>query len=123
MRMSACFLPIDFRQNITSKLQFRYTEKISIPCQISKNILTEIITILFTNYKFTVFGYNNRLDEFWCKKNVSNKCMLYFTTNIHSINSNLSNLVITPLSGDNSQFNNLLNVINKTLKLYQPNMC
>jgi|LauGreDrversion4_1035100.scaffolds.fasta_scaffold24268_1 hypothetical protein len=123
MRMSVCFLPIDLRQNITHPVKFRYTQKLLIPCQISKNNLTEIMTVIFTNYKFTAFGYNNRLDEFWCKKNKkskANECVIYFTLNILSINNNVSKLVITPLSGNDFEFDNLLNDINKSLHVYQP---
>jgi hypothetical protein len=120
MRMSVCFLPIDLHKNITQKVQFRYTQTIMIPCQISKNNLNEIITDIFTNYKFTAFGYNNRLDEFWCKKNKSDKCIIYFTLHILSINNNVSKIVITPLAGNTFEFNNLLNNINKSLHLYQP---
>jgi hypothetical protein len=123
MRMSVCFLPIDLHKNITQKVHFRYTQQILIPCQISKNNLNEIITVIFTNYKFTAFGYNNRLDEFWCKKNKkskTNECVIYFTLNILSINNNVSKLVITPLAGNAFEFQNLLNDINNSLHVYEP---
>ena len=122
MKMSVCFIPFDLQKNLssTSKINFRYTPKIFIPCAISKNYLMEIIEFTFIKHKFSVFGYNNKLDEFWGKKNKKNKCILHFTLNIYSINNELSNLVITPLTGDDLEFKNLLNDINNSLNLHEP---
>ena len=125
MRMSVCFLPIDVQIKIstTTNLKFRYTSQICIPCEISKSELMEIIQFIFTKYKFSAFGYNKKLDEFHGKKSVRNICILHFTLSIHSINNNLSKLVITPLAGNELEIKKIIFSINNTLQLYQSHKC
>ena len=125
MRMSVCFLPIDVQIKISTatNLKFRYTSQIYIPCKISKDKLMEIIQFIFIKYKFSTIGYNKRLDEFYVKKSISNICILHFTLSVHSINNNLSKLVITPLAGNELEIKKIIFGINNTLQLYQSHKC
>jgi len=125
MRMSVCFLPIDVQIKISTatNLKFRYTSQICIPCKIGKDKLMEIIQFIFIKYKFSTIGYNKKLDEFHGKKSVRNVCILHFTVSVHSVNNNVSNLVITPLAGNDLEIKKIIYGINNTLQLYQSHKC
>ena len=94
--------------------------KISICCDIDKNKLSDIIQSSFTQKgDLSVFGYNTHCDEFWAKKIIKDEFLLHFTLTVKSIGYENSNIIITPIVGNDKEIKNLLSHIKETIYLYK----
>lgn len=122
--MSVCFLPYDMKINsIDEKIKYRYMPKISIPCNMSKNKLSEIIQYSFIGFNdFSVFGFNTINEEFWAKKFNKNKYLLHFTMCIQSYGYENCSIVISPLVGNDTEIMLLYNKIKEIVNLYEPSL-
>lgn len=112
------------RQSLThvykkDSITFYNIQEMYVTCNINKNVLIDIIKYTFSYYKFTVFGYNKQSDEFWAKKIVKDKNVLYFTINIKYYDSNLSYFILTPKIGKYIEYKNLLYEITENIELYK----
>ena len=119
--MTACLIPFSLKK-ITSRdsLRYRIIPKISICCDIDKNKLSDIIQASFTQKgDFSVFGYNTHYDEFWAKKIIKDEFLLHFTLTVKSIGYENSNIIITPIVGNDKEIKNLLSHIKETIYLYK----
>jgi len=104
------------------KIENIHIPELLINCSINKFLLLDVIKFTFLQYcHFSVFGYNNQTDEFWAKKIINNKYLLYFTLKINYCDLNSSNIIIFPLVGDQLEFKNLLSLIQNNINLYQSN--
>jgi hypothetical protein len=123
--MSVCLSPINLKTFKTrEKMTYKYIPNIMIYAAINNYKLLEIIKHTFLEYcNLSVFGYNNRTNEFWAKKFKNSDYLLYFTLTIKSIDYNNSFIVICPLVGSNSEIEKLVKKINQILSLYQTNIC
>ena len=101
-------------------LRYRLISKISICCDIDKNKLSDIIQSSFTQKgDLSVFGYNTHYDEFWAKKIIKDEFLLHFTLTVKSIGYENSNIIITPIVGNDKEIKNLLSHIKETIYLYK----
>ena len=119
--MTACLIPFSLKK-ITSRdsLRYRIIPKISICCDIDKNKLSDIIQTSFTQKgDLSVFGYNTYSDEFWAKKIIKDEFLLHFTLTVKSIGHENSNIIITPIVGNDKEIKNLLSHIKETIYLYK----
>ena len=119
--MTACLIPFSLKK-ITSRdsLRYRIIPKISICCDIDKNKLSDIIQSSFTQKgDLSVFGYNTHSDEFWAKKIIKDEFLLHFTLSIKSHGYENSNIIITPIVGNDKEIKNLLSHIKETIYLYK----
>jgi hypothetical protein len=119
--MTACLIPFSLKK-ITSRdaLRYRIIPKISICCDIDKNKLSDIIQSSFTQKgDLSVFGYNTHYDEFWAKKIIKDEFLLHFTLTVKSIGYDNSNIIITPIVGNDKEIKNLLSHIKETIYLYK----
>jgi len=119
--MTACLIPFSLKK-ITSRdsLRYRIIPKISICCDIDKNKLSDIIQSSFTQKgDLSVFGYNTHYDEFWAKKIIKDEFLLHFTLTVKSIGYENSNIIITPIVGNDKEIKNLLSHIKETIYLYK----
>ena len=119
--MTACLIPFSLKK-ITSRdsLRYRIIPKISICCDIDKNKLSDIIQTSFTQKgDLSVFGYNTHYDEFWAKKIIKDEFLLHFTLTVKSIGYENSNIIITPIVGNDKEIKNLLSHIKETIYLYK----
>ena len=119
--MTACLIPFCLKK-ITSRdnLRYRIIPKISICCDIDKNKLSDIIQSSFTQKgDLSVFGYNTHCDEFWAKKIIKDEFLLHFTLTVKSIGYENSNIIITPIVGNDKEIKNLLSHIKETIYLYK----
>ena len=119
--MTACLIPFSLKK-ITSRdsLRYRIIPKISICCDIDKNKLSDIIQSSFTQKgDLSVFGYNIHYDEFWAKKIIKDEFLLHFTLTVKSIGYENSNIIITPIVGNDKEIKNLLSHIKETIYLYK----
>ena len=119
--MTACLVPFSFKK-ITSRdaLRYRIIPKISICCDIDKNKLSEIIQFTFIQKgDLSVFGYNTHSEEFWAKKIVNNEFLLHFTLNIQSNGYQNSNIIVTPIIGNDKEIKNLVSDIKEMVNLYE----
>ena len=119
--MTACLIPFCLKK-ITSRdsLRYRIIPKISICCDIDKNKLSDIIQSSFTQKgDLSVFGYNTHYDEFWAKKIIKDEFLLHFTLTVKSIGYENSNIIITPIVGNDKEIKNLLSHIKETIYLYK----
>ena len=119
--MTACLIPFCLKK-ITSRdsLRYRIIPKISICCDIDKNKLSDIIQSSFTQKgDLSVFGYNTHCDEFWAKKIINDEFLLHFTLTVKSIGYENSNIIITPIVGNDKEIKNLLSHIKETIYLYK----
>lgn len=119
--MTACLIPFCLKK-ITSRdsLRYRIIPKISICCDIDKNKLSDIIQTSFTQKgDLSVFGYNTQCDEFWAKKIIKDEFLLHFTLTVKSIGYENSNIIITPIVGNDKEIKNLLSHIKETIYLYK----
>ena len=67
----------------------------------------------------SVFGYNTYSDEFWAKKIIKDEFLLHFTLTVKSIGHENSNIIITPIVGNDKEIKNLLSHIKETIYLYK----
>ena len=119
--MTACLIPFSLKK-ITSRdsLRYRIIPKISICCDIDKNKLSDIIQSSLTQKgDLSVFGYNTHCDEFWAKKIIKDEFLLHFTLTVKSIGYENSNIIITPIVGNDKEIKNLLFHIKETIYLYK----
>lgn len=119
--MSACLLPFSLK-NFKSKDRIRYKiiPKISICCDIDKNKLYDIIQYTFIQKNdLSVFGYNTNSEEFWAKKFINNEFLLHFTLNIKSNGYQNSNIIVTPIIGNDKEIQKLVSDIKEMINLYK----
>ena len=123
--MSICLSQINLKTFKTrEKFVYKYLPNIIIYAAINNYKLLDIIKYTFLEYcNLSVFGYNNRKNEFWAKKIKNSDYLLHFTLTIKSIDCNNSVIVICPLVGSNSEISKLVANINQILSLYQTNIC
>jgi hypothetical protein len=122
--MAVCLNQINLNTfNSRKNFAYKYIPNINIYCNINKNKLIDVIKYTFLEYcNLSVFGYNNRTDEFWAKKFKNCNYLLNFTLKIISIDYNNSFIVISPLVGNNNEIVKLVDNINKILNLYKNNV-
>jgi hypothetical protein len=119
--MTACLIPFCLKRTTSrDALRYRIIPKISICCDIDKNKLSDIIQFSFAQKgDLSVFGYNTRYNEFWAKKIVKDEFLLHFTLNIKSIGYENSNIIITPIIGNDKEIKNLILYIKEMIELYE----
>ena len=101
-------------------LRYRLISKISISCDIDKNKLIDIIQFIFSQKSdLSVFGYNTRSQEFWGKKIIKNEFLLHVTLSIKSVSSEKSNIIVTPIIGNDKEIKNIVLIIKEMICLYQ----
>jgi hypothetical protein len=119
--MTACLIPFCLKKTTSrDPLRYRIIPKISICCDIDKNKLSDIIQFSFAQKgDLSVFGYNTHCDEFWAKKIVKDEFLLHFTLNIKSIGYENSNIIVTPIVGNDKEIKNLILYIKEMIDLYE----
>jgi hypothetical protein len=101
-------------------LRYRLISKISICCDIDKNKLVDIIQFIFSQKSdLSVFGYNSKSQEFWAKKIIKNEFLLHVTLSIKSVSSEKSNIIVTPIIGNDKEIKKIILIITEMLRLYQ----
>jgi hypothetical protein len=98
---------------------FYNIQEMYVTCNIDKNILFDIIKYTFSYYKLSVFGFNKKTDEFWAKKIVKDKNVLYFTINIKYYDCNFSYFILNPIVGKYDEYKNVLYEITENIELYK----
>jgi hypothetical protein len=118
--MAVCFTPYNVKTfNNRQKIGYEYIHDIKFKCNISKPLLTDIVSFMLARYlELTVIGYNSRTDEFWAKKIVGNIYLLNFTLSIKLYEYDTSEIIIKCSVGNNLEITNLINKITNMLKLY-----
>lgn len=118
--MAVCFTPYNVKTfSPRHKINYKYMPDLKFNCNISKPLLTDIISFMLAGYlELSVIGYNNRSEEFWAKKVVDNIYLLNFTLSIKSYESETCEMIIKCSVGDDNEINNLINKITNMLKLY-----
>jgi hypothetical protein len=68
--MVVCFTPYNVKTfNTRQKICYDYIHDIKFKYNISKPLLTDIVSFVLARYlELSVIGYNSRTDEFWAKK-------------------------------------------------------
>jgi signal peptidase I len=119
--MTACLIPFCLKKTTSrDALRYRIIPKISICCDIDKNKLSDLIQFTFIQKgDLSVFGYNTHSDEFWAKKIVKDEFLLHFTLNVKSIGYENSNIIVTPIIGNDKEIKNLILYIKETIELYK----
>jgi signal peptidase I len=119
--MTACLIPFNLKKlSSRDRLRYRIIPKISICCDIDKNKLSDLIQFTFIQKgDLSVFGYNTHSDEFWAKKIVKDEFLLHFTLNVKSIGYENSNIIVTPIIGNDKEIKNLILYIKETIELYK----
>jgi hypothetical protein len=86
----------------------------SILSSTSKNIIHDIINIIFNEFcKLDVYGYNKVSDEFWGKKGTN----LYFRLELKELDKKNTTIVINPVIGDEDEVRRLYNGIRDSIQL------
>lgn len=119
--MNACLIPFTLN-NMTHKQEilYRIVPKKNIYCDIDKNKLADIIQFTFSQKSdLSVFGYNNKSQEFWGKKIIKNEFLLHITLTIKSVSSEKSNIIITSIIGNDKEIKNIISVIEDMINLYK----
>jgi hypothetical protein len=120
--MSTCLSPIILKALTCKENVFiKYIPTINIYCNINKNKIVDIIKYtLLESCNLSMFGYNNRTDEFWGKKIKNNNYLIHFTLEIKYIDNNNSFIVISPFIGDNNEIIKIVSNINQIISLHNP---
>lgn len=119
--MTACLLPYDITSESynNNKYRFSYIPKIAISCNINKTKLIDIIYYSLQKVsELTVFGFNKQYNEFWAKRIVKNNYLLHFTISIQSYGLENSNIVISPLVGNDKEIKMFVNKIKEFINLF-----
>ena len=119
--MTVCYKPMSLRNySSREKKKFYYIDELCFKCNINSNKLLDIIRFTFTKKgEYTAFGFNTKTKEFWAKKIKKDKCLLHFTLTINYFDLETSNIIITPIVGDDKELSKLLNNISNILCLHQ----
>ena len=121
--MAACFKPTNVKSYSGLKDQispFIYIQEICIKCNICNDSIFDIINfILKEKCDFSAFGFNIKTQEFWAKKIKKDKIILHFILNIKSSDSKKKEIIITPMVGHEREIIKIIQIINKTIQLYQ----
>jgi hypothetical protein len=89
-------------------------KRYSILTSTSKNIINDIINIIFHEFcKLDVYGYNKASDEFWGKKGAK----LYFRLELKELDKKNTTIVINPIIGDEDEVRKLYNGIRDSIQL------
>jgi hypothetical protein len=118
--MAVCFTPYNVKTfSPRNKINYKYIPDIKFYCNISKDLLTDIISFMLAGYlELSVIGYNKRTEEFWAKKFIDNIYLLNFTLSIKSYECERSEMIIKCSVGNENEINNLISKITDMLKLY-----
>jgi hypothetical protein len=91
-------------------------KKYSILSSASKNIICDIINIIFNEFcQLDVYGYNKLNDEFWGKRGAK----LYFRLELKELDKKNTTIIINPVIGDEDEVKKLLNGIKDSIELYE----
>jgi len=117
--MTTCLIPFSFDN--ADFIQYRFVPKISINCDINRDILCEIIQFSFIHHNgiSSVFGYNSSNDEYSIKKTIKNEFLLHVTLSIKSIDYENSTIIVKPLIGSDKEIKNFVCYIKEIVNLYK----
>lgn len=119
--MTTCLNQFNLKNmSYNQDLRYRLISKISICCDINKNKLIDIIQFIFSQKSdLSVFGYNTKSQEFWAKKIIKNEFLLHVTLSIKSNASENSNIIVTPIIGNDKEIKNLILNLKEMLNIYK----
>jgi len=104
-------------------ISFKCIKKHYLKYNINKSHLHDIIEFSLLEYcNLSVLGYNNMSGEFWGKKIYKNNYLLYFNLTINSCGFDSSEIIITPLVGNDEEIINITNNIKKMIDLYDSSL-
>ena len=116
--MPVCFLPIDNKMQ-KEKVKFRYITPFVFSCNISPEMVTELLINSMSKYDdINVFGYNRSRNEIWGKKISKTKHSFHILLSICKKGATNSTITITPVVGEDEQIKKFLLKIIDVIKLY-----
>lgn len=88
-------------------------------CEINKDKLSQMINYIFIDFcKLSVYGYDSHIDEYWGKKFFTTREYLHFNFSINYHNEKSSVILISPISGDLIDINELVANVKESFELY-----
>jgi hypothetical protein len=88
-------------------------------CEINKDRLNQMINYIFIDFcKLSVYGYDSHIDEYWGKKMFANRSLLHFNFSINYHNDKSSVILISPISGDIIDINELVAKVKESFEFY-----
>ena len=117
--MPVCFLPLDNNKMQSEKAKFRYITPFVFSCNISHEMVTELLINLMMKYDdVNVFGCNKSKNEIWGKKISKTKNSFHIILSICKKGNTHSTITITPMVGEDAQIKKFLLKIIDVIKLY-----
>jgi hypothetical protein len=112
--MSACIYPTNSGSN--SALERIQVNEIHLNCRLSKSEFDAIIQRILIDFcNMTVLGYDNREDNYWCKKYENQRCVLYIKMHI-KVNAKIS---ILPIIGNKDDIDMFVYDFNDSVIMYK----
>lgn len=117
--MPVCFLPMDNNRMKKENVKFRYITPFVFSCNISVEMVTELIINIMAKYDdINVFGCNKSKNEIWGKKITKSKNSFHILISVCKKSTTNSTITITPVVGEDEKIKKFLLKIIDVIKLY-----